>query len=78
MAPGHRLGGLQMGKARHDPIRACLGLPQAKVRRHLVIPGPARVQTACWLTDDLFQARLDIHVNVFKFGAKGEIARLDL
>jgi hypothetical protein len=35
MAPGHRLGGLQMGEAGHHPIRPGLGLAQQRANQRL-------------------------------------------
>ncbi len=51
--------------------------PQPEIGRHLVIPGPARVQAACGFADDLLQAGLHVHVDVLQVGAEGELAGLD-
>ncbi len=99
VAPGHRLRGLKVGKARHHPVcpRLCLcqqgtdqcqkatfrcikliADPEFEICRHLVIARPAGVQAARRFTDDLFQAGLDVHVNVFEGCRKFESPALDL
>ena len=52
--------------------------PQLEICRHLIVARPARVQTPCRFADDFFQARLDVHVNVFQRGRIREGAALDL
>ena len=42
--------------------------PEFKIGRDLVVPAAARVQAACGLTDQVFQPRLDVHVDVFERG----------
>ena len=99
MAPCHGLRGLQVRKARHDPVGPRFGLrqkglhqrgqagnggialvadPEAEIDRHLIVARPRGVQAACGFADDLFQPRLDVHVDVFEIGAEGEVSALDL
>ena len=48
------------------------------VGRDLVVPRPRRVQPAGYVSHQLVQAGLDVHVNVFEIGPPGELAGLYL
>ena len=99
VAPGHGLGGLQMGEPGHDPVRPGIGLrqegahqrrdpgdrgialvphPQPEIDCDLVISAARGVQPPGGFADQLFQARLYIHVDVFQIGAKQEGACFNL
>jgi hypothetical protein len=52
--------------------------PEPEIRRHLVVARPRGVQPPAGSPIISLQPRLDIHVNVFQRGGKGEISRLDL
>jgi len=79
---GRRLGaGQQRADQRIKPLDRGVRLiahPQAEVGRDLIVAAPRRVQTPGRLADDLFQPRLDVHVNVFERGRERELAGLDL
>ncbi len=78
---GTRLGLLQKGlHQRLNAFNGRIGLiadPKTKIRRHLVIAAAARVQPARRRADYLFQALLNIHVNIFQIHPKRKIARLN-
>ena len=52
--------------------------PETEIGRHLVVARAPGVQTARGFADDLLQAGLDIHVDVFQRGRELEAAALDL
>ena len=70
-------GGLQR---LHVPLAAVDGgaQPEANVCRDLVVAGARRVQTPGIRPDDLGEARLDIHVDVFAVAPEREASALDL
>ena len=52
--------------------------PKPKIGRDLVIPAPRGMKPSRRRTDQLVQARLDVHVDVFKRGLKPELAGVNL
>ena len=68
---------LQLRQGLDDPIRR-IADEQAKIRRHLVVARPRRMQPARRRTDDLLEPALDVHVHVFECPRELERPRLDL
>uniref|UniRef100_A0A0N4ZJJ8 Transcriptional regulator n=1 Tax=Parastrongyloides trichosuri TaxID=131310 RepID=A0A0N4ZJJ8_PARTI len=64
-------GALQILQLRHGAV-AGVAHPQAEVRRHLIIAAARGVQAPRRLADQLGQAGLDVHVDVFIGVAEGE------
>ena len=52
--------------------------PEPEVERHLVVARPRRVQASGRVADQLGEARLDVHMDVFERDAEGECAVFDL
>ncbi|MNN39819.1 hypothetical protein D3C81_1538710 [compost metagenome] len=78
---GHQVARVLLGPVQQDALQrlqlfdgavAGVAHPQAEVRRHLIIAAARRVQTPRRLADQLRQAGLDVHVDVFIGVAEGE------
>ena len=61
-----------------DGLIAAVPDPEPEVGCDLIVAAPRRMQPPGRFADDLFQPRLDIHVNVFQRRRKGELSGLDL
>ena len=70
-------GRLQGGQASNRTV-GLIAHPKAKIDGHLIIARTARMQAASGLSDQVFQAGLDIHMDVFQRRGKFERAAFDL
>ena len=59
-------------------LRQRAARPKAEIRHHLIIARPPGVQPPARIADQLFQPRFNMHVNVFKLDAKGQLRALQL
>ena len=75
--PGHdHIGaGLGLCQQRTDQCRQCrihriklIPNPKLEIRCHLIVARPTRVQTPGRFTDQILEARLHIHVDIFQRG----------